>query len=96
MSVEADTLLRLSTQRALLGAVTPSLRLFSVELRSGVIHTLAIYGDEPSEIETDLIQAAATEIIADYLVETINEQIVVSLQNPPPQLAHVVFARHEP
>ncbi|CAN5257835.1 hypothetical protein BH10PSE2_BH10PSE2_02290 [soil metagenome] len=96
MDLGADGKLRLSAQRALLGAVTPGLRSFSLELRSGVIHTLAVYADEPSELETDLIQSATTEIVADYVVETIAEQIVVSSQLPPPRLANLVFERHEP
>lgn len=67
-----------------------------MELKSGVVHTLAVYANEPTEVETDLIQAAVTEIIAGYLVETLDEQIVVSSKKPLPRLTHVAFERHEP
>ena len=92
---EADIRLRLSAQAALLGAVTPNLRSFSVELREGVIHTLAVFETEPSEYERELINVATAEILADFTVETLDDQIVFSRRSPAPRLDFDIYRRHE-
>lgn len=92
----ADIRLRLSAQRALLGAVTPRLRSFSIDLSAGVIQTLAVFETEPNDGERDLIQAVVTEVIADFTDETLDEQIVASAAKPPPRLRIVAFERFEP
>ena len=96
MALETGTLVRLSAQTALLGAVTPNLRSFSVEVTDGVVRTLAVYAADPSEHEKELIQVAATEIIADFIDETLDEQIIVSASPIITQLEFEIYRRHEP
>ncbi|WP_262423345.1 hypothetical protein [Brevundimonas denitrificans] len=67
MEPGADILLRLSAQRALLGAVTPNLRSFSVEMNGGTVACQAVFEEAPAAEEIDLIQSAGAEIIADFV-----------------------------
>ena len=96
MAGEADIRLRLSAQAALLGVVTPNLRSFSVELKGGVIRTLAVFAFHPSDEEREGMQLAATEIIGDFYDEKLDETILVSSDTPSPRLELAVYERYEP
>jgi hypothetical protein len=92
-----DVLLRLSAQRALLGAIPPPLRAVSAAIDSHVIRWRAVFEREPTEDEAELLSVAATEVIADfpegYLLE---EEFVV--MDPPGQIESLTFSlykRHE-
>ena len=89
--------LRLSAQRALLDRVTPNLRVVSCELQEDAVRVRSYFEFDPTEAEREEIAAAGTEIIADYLTEVLDEEILVSaapladLDN----LAMIVFRRYE-
>ena len=97
MEPGADILLRLSAQRALLGAVTPNLRSFSVEMNGGTVTCQADFQDAPAAEEIDLVQSAGTEIIADFVDAKIDEQFIVcGDQAMPKALTYLIYQRHEP
>ncbi|MBG7614481.1 hypothetical protein IWC96_04185 [Brevundimonas sp. BAL450] len=97
MEPGADILLRLSAQRALLGAVTPNLRSFSVEMNGGTVACQAVFEEAPAAEEIDLIQSAGAEIIADFVDATIDERFIVSAdQATPKALIYLIYQRHEP
>ena len=97
MEPGADILLRLSAQRALLGAVTPNLRSFSVEIIGGTVTCQAVFEDAPAAEEIDLVQSAGTEIIADFVDAKIDEQFIVcGDQAMPKALTYLIYQRHEP
>jgi hypothetical protein len=97
MEQGADILLRLSAQRALLGAVTPNLRSFSVEMIGGTVTCQAVFEDAPAADEIDLIQSSSTEIIADFVDAEIEERFIVCVdQAMPKALTYLIYQRHEP
>ena len=96
MGAEERTHLLLSAQQALLGYVTPNLRMFSVEEDGKTIRTLAVFAEPPSEHEVELTQLAGTELIAYYHDTMIEERVEVSEDHRPPQLTHMVYQRYEP
>ena len=97
MEPGADILLRLSAQRALLGAVTPNLRSFSVEMNDGTVACQAVFGEAPAAEEIDLVQSAGTELIADFVDAKIDEQFIVcGDQAMPKALTYLIYQRHEP
>jgi hypothetical protein len=89
--------IRLSIQRALLGAVPASLRAVSVDADEGKIYYRCIFNGEPSEDEWELLSVAATEIIADFPEPYIIEEEYLHIPNPKKMkhLKHLVFLRHE-
>jgi hypothetical protein len=71
--------LRLSAQRALLGAIFPELRLVKVKLIDSTIFLSAIADRTPSEAAIEALSMAAAEIIADFPhCDRISEQVTVS------------------
>ena len=97
MKPGADILLRLSAQHALLGAVTPNLRSFSVEMNGGTVTCQAVFEEVPAAEEIDLVQSAGTEIIADFVDAKIDEQFIVcGDQAMPKALTYLIYQRHEP
>lgn len=65
MSDEYGIRLRLSAQRALLGAVSPAVTAIRVDMRDGRL-TFAAFADRTlDEDEREALEMAATEIIAD-------------------------------
>jgi hypothetical protein len=58
--------LRLSAQRALLGAVTPSLRHVSCDIENGDIAVLFVFDGPISEQDRDAASTACAEIISDF------------------------------
>lgn len=97
--MESASLLRLSAQRALVGAVTPGLRAVSVEYSENIIKWRCIFESEQAkETQWEVLSAAATEVVSDYLHPvTINEEylVVPSLHAKMEHLASVVFLRYE-
>ncbi|WP_313101821.1 hypothetical protein [Brevundimonas sp.] len=97
MTNRADILWRLSAQNALLGAVTPNLRSFSVDLSAGTITCQAVFETEPTDEERELIQIATTEILASFHDEMLDERFFVSAGKVAPKnLTHTIYQRHEP
>ena len=96
MDEDAPSYLLLSAQRALLSHVTPNLRSFSIEKDGRTIRTLAVFAEEPTMAEVELVQFAGTEIVADFVDALIAESVVVSVARPTPQLMHVAYKRWEP
>ena len=97
MKPGADILLRLSAQHALLGAVTPNLRSFSVEMNGGTVTCQAVFEEVPAAEEIDLVQSAGTEIIADFVDAKIDERFIVcDDQAMPKALTYLIYPRHEP
>lgn len=92
-----DIALRLSAQRALLDRVTPNLRAVSCELGDNAVRIRSYFERDPTEAEREEIASAGTEIIADYLTEVLEEEILVSAR-PMAELDHlemIVFRRYE-
>lgn len=69
--------LRLSAQRALLGAITPNVRLIKVVDDGSEIIFTVIAASPLDEAATDALSIAATEIVADYADRMINEITIV-------------------
>ena len=79
----ADPALRLSALRALLGAISPKIRLVKVSMVLAQIEFTAIAACELSEEECEALSIAASEIIADFPDSTIAERVIVD-QGPLP------------
>ncbi len=76
MTLSPDARLQLSAQRALYGAVGPSLVRFTGEIkeRTILLQWVVLSGSTEGEIEN--YRVAGSEIVADYLDETIEEQFL--------------------
>lgn len=73
-----DASLRLSAQRALLGAIHPQVRLIKVS-RDGSLIRLTILAAEPlGGKAVDALSAAAAEIVADFPDCRIEERVIVT------------------
>ncbi len=75
--------LRLSAQRALLGAIHPEIRMVKVKLAGGTIVMTAIVSEPLGAAASDALSVAATEIISDFPDLDIREEIIVSAGNLP-------------
>ena len=58
--------LQVSSQRALLDAITPNMRLIAFGINDDLLISRVFFETEPSEEETELIQVSITEILADF------------------------------
>ena len=110
MSISNISLLKLSLQRALLGAVTPNL----VAVIAGIedrladgkfIRVDAYVSTTVSEEDLENIQVVTTEVIADFPIEFMSEANCYSilekplgplLETPPQASSFLVFLRREP
>lgn len=96
MSIESTQLL-LSAQRALWGVVTPNLRTVSIRLIENHICLFFYYDSSPTEMEKELAEEAATEVIADfpepYTIEC-NISMIAFPQKIEPR-GFLVFSRYE-
>ncbi|QUD87044.1 hypothetical protein [Phenylobacterium montanum] len=72
-----DPALRLSAQRALLGAIYPNFRAIKVTANGSQIVLTVICEAAPDETEIDAVSAAAAEIVADFPHASISEQVIV-------------------
>ena len=93
MDENAPGRLLLAAQRALVGNITPNLRSFSVEKDGRTLRTLAVFAEDPTVDEIELMQCVGTEIIADFVDALITEDVVVSVARPTRQLRHVAYER---
>jgi hypothetical protein len=69
--------LRLSAQRALLGVISPTMRLIKVSKSGQQIAFTVIVDAPPSETDREALSIAATEIVADFPECNIVEQILI-------------------
>ena len=83
MTAAVDPALRLSAQRALLGAVSPRVRLIKVALDGSEIAFTVIAAANLTEVERDALSVAAAEIVADFPGHSINETVRVSAEPLP-------------
>jgi hypothetical protein len=99
MSVRQDIYLKLSAQRALLGAVTRQLRSVSVDLDAerSLIRLRFIFDGEPSEWEREIASIASTEIISDFADGWVFDEKFVSCPAPDrmEHLRMLVYLRNE-
>lgn len=58
--------LQLCGMRALWGLVTPNVRKVYVNVQNNVVSIYFFYNEEPTEIEIELSEDAASELIADF------------------------------
>jgi hypothetical protein len=78
VALAVDASLRLSAQRALLGAVGPSVRLVKIA-DDGKDIVLSVVADSSlSDAEREALSVAATEIIADHPDRGLREEIFLS------------------
>jgi hypothetical protein len=90
--------IRLSAQRALLGAVPFRLRAVSVEIEGSIVRMKGIFDSGCTECDKEVLFVAGTEIIADFPSSfNIEEEcLVVPHPQPMEHLTHLVYLRHEP
>jgi len=94
-----DPNLRLSAQRALLGAIYPHVRLIKVQRQGQLIRLTTWAAEALSDDAAEAISIAATEIIADFPDCSIEERLIVSREPLPAEdcLAEGwVYCRVEP
>jgi hypothetical protein len=72
-----DANLRLSAQRALLGSITPNMRLIKVFSDGGVITLTVISAAPLSTSERADLSIAASEIVADFPDCSITEKVII-------------------
>jgi hypothetical protein len=88
----------LSSNRALLGAVTPGLRGVTIEYNSQLFTLRAYFDNGATDNDKELIDLALTEIIADLhneIKEFKFEPIDLNFPNKMTCLSHWVYLRHE-
>jgi hypothetical protein len=94
-----DPNLRLSAQRALLGAIYPHVRLIKVQRQGELIRLTTWVAEALSDDAVEAISIAASEIIADFPDCSIEESLIVS-REPLPVEDYVaegwVYCRAEP
>jgi hypothetical protein len=83
MKSAVDPALRLSAQRALLGAISPAVRLIKVTLNGLEIVFTVIASHNLTEAEREALSVAATEIVADFTDRSIREELLVSTEPLP-------------
>jgi hypothetical protein len=76
--ITVDPALRLSAQRALLGAISPQVRLIKVRRDEEVIRLTTWIAEPLGDDAVDALAVAATEIIADFPDCLIEERLIVS------------------
>ncbi len=78
-----DQDLRISAQRALLGAISPEIRLVKIRRDGDSITLTTIASQQLDEEAEDALSIAATEIVADFPECQINERLIVSVDELP-------------
>jgi hypothetical protein len=96
--LELSNYIRLSCQRALLGTVTPNLRMVTIgwdELK--FFHLRAYYSSTPSDGEIEEMESASAEVIADFPFEKDQVECLpdTRMRKDLEVLKYVVFARKE-
>ncbi len=101
MMTNKQTNLLLSVQRALLDVVTPSLRMVTAQIKNNNFHVIFYYDGPISELDYDLADSAAAEIIADFVITDKNkwnyDQEIFRLDYPAkmPALEVIAYKRYE-
>ncbi len=95
---ELSITVRLSSQRALLGAITPNVRLVTIGWDGLKLFKLKVYfATEPSEDEIEDFNIVSTEVISDIPFE--NDQVECILSHEPKNkldlYQYIVFSRKE-
>lgn len=98
MNEELSRKVRLSCQRALLGAITPNVRMISVDSASLSMFKIRVcFSEGPSDEEIDRMNAVSAEVLCDIPFES--EKIECVLDTRPRKeldvLRWVVYARWE-
>lgn len=83
MHSAVDPLLRLSAQRALLGAISPAIRLVKIARLNREIIFTAIAAVPLSEREREALSIACAEVLSDFPDCTITERVEISDQPLP-------------
>jgi len=95
--IHRNVRLCLSAQRALLGAVPPSLRAVSLEFRGTVLHFRAVFSQDPTDEEREMLSVACTEVVADFTADELTnleeEFLTVPPSRNPEHLSELVFLR---
>lgn len=94
----ADTALRLSAQRALLGAISAPVRLIKIACEDNKIRFTVICARALSDQERDALTTAAAEIISDFPDCALEENFIVSTAPLPQESSsgeYRIFARLE-
>ncbi|MBQ9601592.1 MAG: hypothetical protein IJR46_06225 [Neisseriaceae bacterium] len=98
MDTETRISLLLSSQRALLGEITPNIRQIFLGLVDKTIQFIVIFDGEISEDDEDNMSCVGTEIVSDFCDLFINEQFL-SIPYPEryivPENHFCVYARKE-
>ncbi len=86
-----------NVQRALLGAVSESLRAVSIDAGNNKIYYRCIFDDKATKNEKQLLSIAASEVVADFPETfTINEEYLITLESEKmDHLKHLVFLWYE-
>lgn len=93
---EIDNHIILSSVKALLGEIVPSLRSVSVELREKTILWQCLFDSNATEKDFELLSAASTEMIADFNNYNLKEIIkYVPFPEQLENLKNVIYLRHE-
>ncbi len=97
MKNSVQTNLRLSAQRALLGAVPTSLRAFSVDILGSTIRARSIFDSAGTPEHREMLSVACAEIISDFAAPFTmqDEHLDVPFGSSMQHLAHLIFLRHE-
>jgi len=98
MSDPLTTEALLSSNRALLGAVTPGLRGVTIDYNNQLFVLRAYFDNGATDNDKELIDAALTEVIADLhnqIKEFQFEPIDLNFPNKMACLKHWVYLRHE-
>lgn len=96
IKTEEDLKLMLSSMRALLGEITPTLRSVSIELRGKIIIWQCIFDTEATDDDFELANIASGEVIADYNDYGLEEIITrIPYPNKMNHLKNLVYLRHE-
>ena len=74
----SDPALRLSAQRALLGAIHPVIRRVKVKRDGSNIVLTAVASAPLSDLECEALSIAATEIVADFPGSSVEERLIIS------------------
>jgi hypothetical protein len=96
IKTEKDLNLMLSSMRALLGEITPSLRSVSNELRGKTIIWQGVFDSEATDDDFELLSMASGEVIAEYNDFSLEEIITrIPYPNKMNHLKNLVYLRHE-
>jgi hypothetical protein len=89
--------LLLSGSRALWGVITPNVRKVSIEEKNNIITLHFYYNEEPSEMESELSEDAASEVIADFpepfLIDC--QRYTISYPKKINFAGYLIYARYE-